>query len=78
MPDNGLRVAVDRDSIVITQPGANSLAVYFRPRAKARGASLIAIREKLFVKNLSRRPAAMIGGASALQPSRHSAIISRV
>ena len=34
MPNIELRVAVDRDNIIITQPGSNSLAVYFRPRGQ--------------------------------------------
>ena len=34
MPDTGLRVVVDRDDIIITQPGSNALAIYFKPRGQ--------------------------------------------
>jgi hypothetical protein len=34
MPDTGLRVVVDRDDIIITQPGSNSLVIYFKPRGQ--------------------------------------------
>jgi hypothetical protein len=34
MLNTGLRVVVDRDNIIITQPGSSSLAIYFRPRGQ--------------------------------------------
>lgn len=34
MPDLALRVVVERDNIVITQPGSDSLAIYFKPRGQ--------------------------------------------
>jgi hypothetical protein len=32
MDDADLRVVVDRDDIIITQPGSDFLAIYFKPR----------------------------------------------
>jgi hypothetical protein len=34
MTRTGLRVVVDHDDIIITQPGSKSVAVYFKPRGK--------------------------------------------
>jgi hypothetical protein len=34
MPKTGLRVVVDHDNIIITQPGSNSLAIYFKPKGQ--------------------------------------------
>ena len=34
MANAALRVVVNRDNIIITQPGSNSLAIYFRPRGQ--------------------------------------------
>ena len=34
MPNVGLRVVVDRDDIIITQPDTKSLAIYFKPRGQ--------------------------------------------
>jgi hypothetical protein len=35
MRDGELRVVVDRDDIIITQPGSDFVAVYFRPRGQS-------------------------------------------
>ena len=35
MTQIGLRVVVDREDIIITQPGSDSLAVYFRPTGQS-------------------------------------------
>ena len=34
MDDADLRVVVDRDDIIITQPGSDFVAVYFKPRGQ--------------------------------------------
>jgi len=34
MPGTDLRVVVDRDDIIITQPGTEFVAVYFKPRGQ--------------------------------------------
>jgi hypothetical protein len=34
MSRTGLRVVVDHNEIIITQPGSHSVAVYFKPRGK--------------------------------------------
>ena len=34
MLDTGLRVVVDRHDVIITQPGSNALAIYFKPRGQ--------------------------------------------
>ena len=34
MTKTGLRVVVDRYDIIITQPGSDSMAVYFKPRGQ--------------------------------------------
>jgi hypothetical protein len=34
MLNTDLRVVVDRDNIIMTQPGSSSLAIYFRPRGQ--------------------------------------------
>src|SRR5262249_20961260 len=34
MFDGDLRVVVDRDNIIITQPGCDFVAVYFKPRSQ--------------------------------------------
>jgi hypothetical protein len=34
MPEGGLRVVVDRGDIIITQPGSDFSAVYFKPRGQ--------------------------------------------
>jgi hypothetical protein len=34
MSENGLRVVVDRYDIIVTQPGSDSMAVYFKPRGQ--------------------------------------------
>ena len=34
MSETGLRVVVDRYDIIVTQPGSDSMAVYFKPRGQ--------------------------------------------
>jgi hypothetical protein len=35
MPKMGLRIVVEQDSIIISQPGSDSVAVYFKPSGQS-------------------------------------------